>query len=52
MGGNTTRSEENRTVHKILVGKPEGMRPFETLWCRCVDNIRIDIKDRRYDNIG
>jgi hypothetical protein len=29
-----------RNTYKILIGKPEGKRPFEKERCRCEDNIR------------
>jgi hypothetical protein len=31
-----------RNAHKILVGKPEGKRPFGRTRCRIADNIKID----------
>jgi hypothetical protein len=32
---------ETRNVCRILVGKPEGMRPLGKLRCRWDDNIRV-----------
>jgi hypothetical protein len=37
---------EKRNAYRILVGKLEGMRPLGTLRRRCVDNIKIDLKER------
>jgi hypothetical protein len=33
-----------RGVYRVLVGKPEGRRPFERLRHRWEDNIRIHIR--------
>jgi hypothetical protein len=35
--------EENRNVYRLLVGKPEGMRPLGRPRRRRVDNIKIDL---------
>jgi len=32
-------------VYRILVGKPEGMRPLGRPRCRGVDNIRMDLQE-------
>jgi hypothetical protein len=34
-----------RNTHKILVGKPEGKRPFGRYRHRWEDNIRIDLRE-------
>jgi hypothetical protein len=34
-----------RNAYRILVGKPEGKRPLGRPTRRCVDNIKMDIKD-------
>ena len=39
------RMEEGRGVHKILVGKPEGKRPFERPRRRWEDNIKMDLQE-------
>jgi hypothetical protein len=36
--------EEIRYEYKILVGKPEGMRPLGRSWRRCEDKIRMDLR--------
>ena len=36
---------EGRGVHKFLVGKPEGRRPFGRLRRRCEDNIKMDLQE-------
>jgi len=32
-------------VHRVLVGKPEGKRPFGRPRHRCEDNIKIDLRE-------
>jgi len=34
---------EERGVHRVLVGKPEGKNPLGRPRCRWVDNIRMDL---------
>jgi hypothetical protein len=36
---------EGRSVHRVLVGKPEGKRPLGRPSCRWEDNIRMDFKE-------
>jgi hypothetical protein len=36
---------EKRNAYRILVGKPEGMRPLEGPRRRCMDNIKIDLRE-------
>jgi hypothetical protein len=39
----------NNSILRVkLVGKPEGKRPVESLWRRLEDNIRIDVRERRW----
>jgi hypothetical protein len=37
--------EEGRGVYRVLVGKPEGMRPLERLRRRWEDNIKMDFQE-------
>ena len=37
--------EEGRAVHKVLVGKPEGKRPFGRPRRRWEDNIKMDLQE-------
>ena len=39
------RMEEGRDVHKVLVGKPEGKRPFGRPRRRREDNIKMDVQE-------
>jgi hypothetical protein len=40
-----------RNAYKILVGKPEGKRPYRRTRCRWEDNIRIDLRERRWKGV-
>jgi hypothetical protein len=40
---------EMKNVYRILVVKPEGKRPFGRLRRRWEDNIRIDLRQIRWD---
>jgi hypothetical protein len=40
-----------KNAYKILVGKPEGMRPLGRLRLRWVDNIKIDLREIRWGDI-
>jgi hypothetical protein len=42
--GHIARIGEKRDTYKILVGKPEGKRPFGRLRRSCEYNIRIGIR--------
>jgi hypothetical protein len=42
---------EKRNAYRILVGKPEGERPLGRPRRRCVDNIKMDIKEREWDGM-
>jgi hypothetical protein len=39
------RMEEERKVYKVLVGKPEGKRPFGRPRRRWEDGIRMDLRE-------
>jgi hypothetical protein len=36
---------EDRGVHRVLVGKPEGKRPLGRPRCRREDNIKMDLQE-------
>jgi hypothetical protein len=44
--GHVALMGEKRNAYRILVGKPEGKRPLGRPRRRCVDNIKIDLKER------
>jgi hypothetical protein len=39
------RMGEERGVHRLLVGKPEGKRPLGRPRRRCEDNIKMDVQE-------
>jgi hypothetical protein len=43
--GHVTRMGEKRNAYRILVGKPEGKKPFGRPRRRCVDNIKMDLRE-------
>jgi hypothetical protein len=43
---------EKRNAHKILVGKPKGKRPLGRPRRRWVNNIKIDLRQIRWDGVG
>ena len=43
--GHVTCMEEGRSVHKILVGKPEGKRPLGRPRRRWEDNIKMELQE-------
>jgi hypothetical protein len=38
-------NEEKRNAYRILVGKPEGKRPLGRPRRRCVNNIKMDLRE-------
>ncbi|KAJ4432824.1 hypothetical protein ANN_21463 [Periplaneta americana] len=47
--GHVARTGETRNVYKMLVGRPEGKRPFGRPRCRKEDNIKMDLREVGYD---
>jgi hypothetical protein len=45
MGGACGVCGEERGVHRVLVGKPEGKRPLGRPRRRWEDNIKMDLKE-------
>ena len=45
MGRACSTYGEDRGVHRVLVGKPEGKRPLGRLRCRWEDNIKMDVQE-------
>ena len=43
--GHVARMGEERVMHRVLVGKPEGKRPLGKPRRRWVDNIRMDLQE-------
>jgi hypothetical protein len=40
---------ERRNAYRILVGKPDGKRPLGRPRRRCVDNIKMDLREVGWD---
>jgi len=49
--GHVARIGESRGVHRMLVGKPEGKRPFGILRHRWEDNIKVDLQEVGYEGM-
>jgi hypothetical protein len=45
MGRACGTNGEKKNAYRILVGKPEGRRPFGRPRHRCVNNIKIDLRE-------
>ena len=45
MGRACSAYGEDRGVHRVLVGKPEGKRPLGRPRRRCEDNIKMDLQE-------
>ena len=43
--GHVARMAERRVVYRLLVGKPEGKRPFGRPRLRWEDNIKMDLQE-------
>ena len=43
--GHVARMGDDRGVHSVLVGKPEGERPLGRPRCRWEDNIKMDLQE-------
>jgi hypothetical protein len=51
MGRACSTNEDQRNAYKILVGKPEGKRPLGRPRRRWMDNIKMDLRDMRWDDM-
>jgi hypothetical protein len=49
--GHVARMGEKRNAYRILVGKPEGKRPLGRPRRRCVDNIKMDLREIRWNGM-
>ena len=45
MWGHVARMGESRGAYRVLVGKPEGKRPFGRPMHRWEDNIKMDLQE-------
>jgi hypothetical protein len=44
--------KEGRSVYRVLVGKPEGMRPLGRPRRRWEDNIKMDLRETGIDGVN
>jgi hypothetical protein len=51
MVGHVERLGEKRSEYGILVGMPEGKRPLGRPRRRLVDNIKLDLREMRWDGM-
>jgi hypothetical protein len=51
MGRACSTNLETRSAYRILVRKPEGKRPLGRPRHRCVDNIKIDLREIGWDGV-
>jgi hypothetical protein len=49
--GHVARMGEKRNAYKMLVGKPEGNRPLGRPRRRWVGNIKMDLREIRWDGL-
>jgi hypothetical protein len=49
--GNVARIRKKMNAYRILVGKPEGKRPLRIPRRRCVDNNKIDLREKGWDGV-
>jgi hypothetical protein len=43
--GHVARMKEKRDAYRILAGKPERKRQLGIFRCRCVDNIKMNLRE-------
>jgi hypothetical protein len=51
MGRACSTNGEKRNAYRILVGKPEGKKPLGRPRCRWVDNIKMDLREIKWDGV-
>jgi hypothetical protein len=52
MGGPCSTNGEKRNAYRLLFGKPEGKRPLRRPRRRLVDNIRKDLGEMGWGDVG
>jgi hypothetical protein len=51
MGRSCSKNEELENAYRVLVGRPEGKRPLGRTRGRCVDNIKMYLREIGWDNM-
>jgi hypothetical protein len=49
--GHVAQMGEQKNAYRILVGKPEEKIPLGRPRCRCVDNIKMDLREIRWNYV-
>jgi hypothetical protein len=49
LAGHVARMGEKRNAYRISVGNPKGNRPLGRPRRRCVDNVKMDLRDIGWD---
>jgi hypothetical protein len=49
--GHVARMGEKRIAYRILVGEPEEKRPLGRPRCRCVEHIKMDLRETGWDGV-
>jgi hypothetical protein len=49
--GHVARMGDKRNAYRISVGRPEGKRPLGRPRRRCVDNIKMDLREIEWDGM-
>jgi hypothetical protein len=47
----STRMREKTNAYRISEGKPEGKRPLRTPRRKWMDNIKMDLREKRWDGV-
>jgi len=50
--GHIAHMGERRGVYKVLVGRPEGMRPLGRPRHKCEDNIKMDLQEVGFEGMN
>jgi hypothetical protein len=51
MDGACSTNGEKRNAYRLLVGKPEGKRQLGRARHRCVNNIKMDLREIEWDGM-
>jgi hypothetical protein len=49
--GLVARMREKKNAYRILLGKPEGKRPLGRLRRRWADNVKMNLREIRWDGV-
>jgi hypothetical protein len=46
--GHASHTGKRRGAHRVLMGKPEGKKPFGKVWCQWENNFEMDLQEVRW----